>query len=412
MKKTVLAVVISMAAATTAHATNLDVINFFGNAKSATSIDTLAKEYSSMDSRDKGIVDADYTKAGLNDDFINEIHNLSSHQPAPGHFVPTTLPKVEDPANANGNVLRRAIINKAETNEALAHEARYKGMLTVAKGDIGFTAPQEYNPTFGSNVVDTLQDHQNQIEGISKEAAENFTAIDHDVARVEDKADAAQITADTAKSTADDANTNATTALTNGIKTNAQVTANTTALASVAGDIQKATTAASEADAHATSAKNAAADADAHAGIAQAQAKHAESHAQAAYEYADQNRKSLKETNERVSANSSEIADHEQRIETLESNTNSKLANLDKKVDDNRKRASAGIAGVAAMANIPQVTQGQTFAVGAGVGTTDGESALAVGASSRLNDNWVVKASVSDDTQNNFVVGAGASYGW
>jgi autotransporter adhesin len=46
------------------------------------------------------------------------------------------------------------------------------------------------------------------------------------------------------------------------------------------------------------------------------------------------------------------------------------------------------------------------------VGTTDGESALAVGLSARAAEHVVVKASVSDDTQQNFVVGGGVSYGW
>ncbi len=117
-------------------------------------------------------------------------------------------------------------------------------------------------------------------------------------------------------------------------------------------------------------------------------------------------------TNERVSANSAAIADHENRIESLESETTSKFSSLKNKVEENRKRASAGIAGVAAMANIPQVTDTQNFSVGAGVGNTDSESALAVGFSARATENVVVKSSLSNDTQHNFVVGAGMSYGW
>ncbi|EIW6162776.1 YadA C-terminal domain-containing protein [Salmonella enterica subsp. enterica serovar Saintpaul] len=124
------------------------------------------------------------------------------------------------------------------------------------------------------------------------------------------------------------------------------------------------------------------------------------------------NRQALENTNKRVSENSAAIADHETRIGALEQSTTSKFGALKSEVEQNRKRASAGIAGVAAMANIPQVTQGATFSVGAGVGNTDGESALAVGASARINDSWVVKGSVSNDTQHNFVVGAGASYQW
>lgn len=115
-----------------------------------------------------------------------------------------------------------------------------------------------------------------------------------------------------------------------------------------------------------------------------------------------------------ATTNGQRIDNHESRISVLEAinGNGSAFEDLKNKVDDNRKRASAGIAGVAAMANIPQVIQGQTFAVGAGVGTTDSESALAVGFSARATEHVVVKASVSDNTQQNFVVGAGASYGW
>jgi len=119
-----------------------------------------------------------------------------------------------------------------------------------------------------------------------------------------------------------------------------------------------------------------------------------------------------RKTDATVAAHSAELADHESRIQTLESETNSKFGALKNKVEENRQRASAGIAGVAAMANIPQVTNTQNFSVGAGVGNTDGESALAVGFSARATENVVVKSSVSNDTQHNFVIGAGVSYGW
>lgn len=117
-------------------------------------------------------------------------------------------------------------------------------------------------------------------------------------------------------------------------------------------------------------------------------------------------------TNATVARHTSELANHEQRISELEKNTNSNFSNLKHEVDSNRRRASAAISGVAAMANIPQVIESQTFNVGAGVGTTDGETAVAVGFSARASEHVVVKASVSNDTQHNFVVGGGVSYGW
>lgn len=149
-------------------------------------------------------------------------------------------------------------------------------------------------------------------------------------------------------------------------------------------------------------------------GLTQAQAtgEYAHSRIDAANANIEANRQALANTNQRVAANTAQLANHEQRITGLEQSTNARFADLNKQIDDNRKRASAGIAGVAAMANIPQVTNTQVFSVGAGVGHTDGESALAVGFSARATENTVVKASVSNDTQHNFVVGAGVSYGW
>lgn len=117
-------------------------------------------------------------------------------------------------------------------------------------------------------------------------------------------------------------------------------------------------------------------------------------------------------TNATVAQHTAELADHEARISDLESKNSVNFGKLKNQVEQNRKRASAGIAGVAAMANIPQVTADQNFSIGAGVGNTDGESALSVGFSARASQNVVVKGAVSNDTQHNFVVGAGVSYGW
>ncbi|ECZ0806851.1 hypothetical protein F7430_22165 [Salmonella enterica] len=150
------------------------------------------------------------------------------------------------------------------------------------------------------------------------------------------------------------------------------------------------------------------------AGVKQAQdtGAYAQKRADDAYAHTEANRQALNATNKRVADNTATIANHEQRISALESENSANFGKLKSEVDQNRKRASAGIAGVAAMANIPQVIQGQTFSVGAGMGNTDGESALAVGMSARASEHVVVKASVSNDTQHNFVVGAGVSYGW
>lgn len=113
-----------------------------------------------------------------------------------------------------------------------------------------------------------------------------------------------------------------------------------------------------------------------------------------------------------VNANTEANKSNAKRQDAFEKSTNQRFANMDKRIDENRKNASAGIAGVAAMANIPQVSQNSSFSVGAGVGSYDSEQGLAVGLSARFNENVVTKASVAGTTQNDFVFGAGVSYEW
>ena len=117
-------------------------------------------------------------------------------------------------------------------------------------------------------------------------------------------------------------------------------------------------------------------------------------------------------TDKVVASHTAELSDHEARISDLESKNQTNFGKLKNQVESNRKRASAGIAGVAAIATIPQVLESQSFNLGAGVGNTDNESALAVGFSARVSQSTVIKAAVSNDTQHNFVIGAGVAYGW
>ncbi|WIC41590.1 tail fibers protein [Salmonella phage SP154] len=113
-----------------------------------------------------------------------------------------------------------------------------------------------------------------------------------------------------------------------------------------------------------------------------------------------------------VNANTEANKSISKRQDAFEKSTNQRFTNMDKRIDENRKNASAGIAGVAAMANIPQVSQNSSFSVGAGVGSYDSEQGLAVGMSARFNENVVTKASVAATTQDDFVFGAGISYEW
>ena len=93
-------------------------------------------------------------------------------------------------------------------------------------------------------------------------------------------------------------------------------------------------------------------------------------------------------------------------------NANTKaIRKLDRDVRKNRKRADAGIASVAAMANIPQVYLLGKSGVGVGVGHKHGQSALAVGYS-RASDNGhhIIKLSAGIDSQKDVTVGAGYMY--
>ena len=83
-----------------------------------------------------------------------------------------------------------------------------------------------------------------------------------------------------------------------------------------------------------------------------------------------------------------------------------------RRIDSIDRKSSRGIAGVAAMANIPQVEQGKVFSVGVGVGSYGGYQAIAVGASGRITENTIVKGSLARSGHGQTVLGAGISHSW
>jgi hypothetical protein len=78
----------------------------------------------------------------------------------------------------------------------------------------------------------------------------------------------------------------------------------------------------------------------------------------------------------------------------------------------NVRQFSGAIAAVTAMANIPQVDQDKTFALGVGVGGFMGKTALAAGLSYRFTRNGVFKASLSSamSSSNTDTLGLGAAW--
>ena len=83
-------------------------------------------------------------------------------------------------------------------------------------------------------------------------------------------------------------------------------------------------------------------------------------------------------------------------------------------MEKNREIAAEGIAGIAAMSNIPTPAVQGTTSVGLGVGNYDSKSALAIGASHYFENGVAIKGSFSSglNSGKNTAVGAGVSYSW
>ena len=75
------------------------------------------------------------------------------------------------------------------------------------------------------------------------------------------------------------------------------------------------------------------------------------------------------------------------------------------------RKANAGVASVAAMANIPQPAPGKQFAVGIGYGNYESEDAYAVGAAANITENVSFKTSFGRSNETN-VIGAGFGFSW
>ena len=77
------------------------------------------------------------------------------------------------------------------------------------------------------------------------------------------------------------------------------------------------------------------------------------------------------------------------------------------------RNSRAGVAGAAALANIPQVINAVQKSIGMGAANYRGENALSIGMSvASGNGNWVFKGSASFDSQDNHIIGGGMSYMW
>ncbi len=91
----------------------------------------------------------------------------------------------------------------------------------------------------------------------------------------------------------------------------------------------------------------------------------------------------------------------------------SQLQGLASRVQNISADANAGIASGIAQANILQPYESGQGVISAGFGYHKGEAALAVGASA-ISDNrrWILKGSVSANTQSDVSVGGAVGYVW
>lgn len=108
-----------------------------------------------------------------------------------------------------------------------------------------------------------------------------------------------------------------------------------------------------------------------------------------------------------IEANRQAINKNTKAIQQLNRN----FDDLRDKVERNNKDMKRGVAGAAALAGMPQVGQYEDFMVSAGVGHYKGETAVAVGASGRINNNVVVKGGVAF-TSGEAVINGGVGIAW
>ena len=87
------------------------------------------------------------------------------------------------------------------------------------------------------------------------------------------------------------------------------------------------------------------------------------------------------------------------------------ISTLNNKVEQNDKRASSGIAGALAVANIPAVEAGKTGSFGIGLGNYNGQTSVAAGVTYRINQ-MQLKGSISGGSGGKVGVGVGAGFGF
>ncbi|HHH3528088.1 TPA: YadA-like family protein, partial [Enterobacter hormaechei subsp. hoffmannii] len=120
----------------------------------------------------------------------------------------------------------------------------------------------------------------------------------------------------------------------------------------------------------------------------------------------------VKSLNTQTTAQAKDLKAAQQVFAQAQVNTNSQFKSLKDEVDSNKKEARSGAASAVAIASMPQVEKDQAVMFSAGVGSFKDEQAVSVGASFHVGSNTIVKAGVSDSTNNDLAMGAGIGIGF
>ncbi|HED6240609.1 TPA: YadA-like family protein [Enterobacter sichuanensis] len=123
------------------------------------------------------------------------------------------------------------------------------------------------------------------------------------------------------------------------------------------------------------------------------------------------NTQTLKALSVQSTAQAKDLKAAQQVFAQTQTNTHSQFKSLKDEVDGNKKEARGGVASAVAMASMPQVEKDQAVMFSAGAGEFRGEEAVSVGASFHAG-SAVVKAGMSDSTNNDFAMGVGVGIGF
>ncbi|MFK5289200.1 YadA family autotransporter adhesin, partial [Glaesserella parasuis] len=101
------------------------------------------------------------------------------------------------------------------------------------------------------------------------------------------------------------------------------------------------------------------------------------------------------------------------QLNTVVSSMNAGFNQLSKDIGRVDVNARAGIASAVAMANLPQVNLPGKSAISVSSAQYRGQAAYAIGYS-RVSDNgkWLIRASVSSNTQRDTMIGGGVGFVW